>query len=285
MPSEESLIDKVVLNHCYVTQQGMLIAKSDLKFNYSSNRREISLRDYLISKMNQKNSIHLSEIIAETNAKYVELKPFVDELCVYKDQVCTIRHYPGSQLNSKLSEQHMKAIKKAWDQLAIEVQRHQEKEFYKNYEEQIQTQRKGNKDKVVSKGIMKGLIQKLNEYLSEAPVSNIQNIMSHLMNVKEFANTDIDNELLTHIIEDHTLSYEDKFYQKELASNEATAARNLLVRLYSENNNKTIKKPELKKQLLEQLNGYKIEIEDKILNQIITTYTESSGKALQLRRP
>lgn len=47
MPDLDELVDRIV-ELCYVNEQGMLICKSDVKFNYSNNRRQIALRDYMI---------------------------------------------------------------------------------------------------------------------------------------------------------------------------------------------------------------------------------------------
>lgn len=88
--------------------------------------------------------------------------------------------------------------------------------------------------------------------------------MHHVINAPELAHLTIDPELLSQIVEEHTLCFEDRFYLKDLDSEEVTAARNLLVNALAKV--KSMKKTDLKRMLLEKLHEFNIKIDDKILN-------------------
>ena len=86
------LVDLLINKYCYVSKDtNMLICKSEVKYDFASEKRQISLRDYLISNIEKYSKLSLDKIKQETKTKYNELKVHINELCLMKNEECTFK--------------------------------------------------------------------------------------------------------------------------------------------------------------------------------------------------
>lgn len=52
MPSQVELIDMLVNKYCYINKEsGMIICKSDIKYDFTLDKRKVALREYVINSL------------------------------------------------------------------------------------------------------------------------------------------------------------------------------------------------------------------------------------------
>ena len=118
----------------------MFICKSDLKYDTRSIAylRQSALRDFIILTLYEQKGnqgIILDDIFSQTQAKYSEIKDMIEELCIQnqnKDGELEFIQYPDSKV--KLEQSNLREINEKWAQLAKEVEKCKQENFYKNIE-------------------------------------------------------------------------------------------------------------------------------------------------------
>jgi hypothetical protein len=77
-----------------------------------------ALSDYVIYVLEKHRTIELSKILSETDSKYDEIGPIINELATIKEGICTMRSFPNTRLLGKLSEAQIKIAKDTWNMLS-----------------------------------------------------------------------------------------------------------------------------------------------------------------------
>jgi len=94
-------------------------------------KRLAALRDYVVQVLEKNQSGYaLAKILEETNTKFDELGPIINQLSILKDGICTLRNFPDTKFRHKINEMHLKAVKDAWHKLNQDVAKHARESFY-----------------------------------------------------------------------------------------------------------------------------------------------------------
>jgi len=106
LTKEKELIDSLVSTLCLVTSvDGVLVCRSNIKYDLKTEKRSAALRDYFIHQLEARGGkLDLPALFKATQSSYSELKTIVEELSDVKGGVCYLKSYKGSTFKGKLSQ-------------------------------------------------------------------------------------------------------------------------------------------------------------------------------------
>lgn len=178
------------------------------------------MRDYVIQVLERHQRYELAKILEETNSKFDELSPIIHQLSILKEGICTLRGFSDTKFKAKLNENHIKNIKDAWNKLNLDVGKHIRESFFKNDET---GPKELNKRRMLedrhNKLLLSLIEEELKKLFQKDVLTNYPKMLKHLNSAKSlsaFRPLEQHEDLITHILEEQTVSIDDSIYQKAL---------------------------------------------------------------------
>jgi hypothetical protein len=190
------------------------------------------LRDYVIQVLEKHQRYELAKILEETNSKFDEIGPIVNQLSILKEGICTLRVFSDTKFKAKLNENYLKNIKDAWNKLNLDVTKHIREAFFKDDETGPKELNKRRMLEDRNNKLLLSLIEdELKKLFSKDVLTNYPKILKHLNSAKPlsaYRPLEQHEDLITNILEEQTVSIDDSIYQKALEQPQHTMMRNLI---------------------------------------------------------